>query len=60
MDPTLHPPDPNLSPPHLVHLAYLACGILIIFYAGTGSPHWRPTDRAAADDQPVGLCGLYR
>ena len=33
MDPKLSPPDPNLSPPYLVHLAYLACGVLIIFYA---------------------------
>jgi hypothetical protein len=33
MDPNLNPPDPNLSPPYLVHLAYLACGVLIIFYA---------------------------
>ena len=33
MDPNFNPPDPNLSPPYLVHLAYLACGVLIIFYA---------------------------
>jgi ribose/xylose/arabinose/galactoside ABC-type transport system permease subunit len=33
MDLTLSPPNPNLSPPYLVHLAYLACGVLIIFYA---------------------------
>jgi hypothetical protein len=33
MEPTLSHPDPNLSPPHLVYLAYLACGVLIIFYA---------------------------
>src|SRR6478609_6905474 len=33
MDPNLSPPDPNLSSPYLVHLAYIACGVLIIFYA---------------------------
>jgi hypothetical protein len=33
MDPTLNPPNPNIIHPHLVYLAYLVCGVLIIFYA---------------------------